>query len=545
MPTPSSSVAAGVPASEALAAAVCIFLRSRWSLVLAVALSFLIGAATLPLTDVDEGAFAEATREMLAHGNWVSPTLDGQPRHDKPILAYWAQAVAVSALGESEFAYRLPSLLAAVLWLIAIHRFGRRHGDRRQAHAAALAMALSPLVGLVAKAATADALLNLFLCLACFGIYDYFRLAGAGRAPPQVRRIQLWVYGALGLGFLAKGPVAVALPLLAGTAFFVLAGAGRIWLRALACLPGWLLFLAIVVPWHVLVYLDQGDAFFRSFFLQHNWARYTSTFEGHGGNPLYYLIVLPFAVLPFTGRLPAVLMQALRAADRLDRFLLIWFGVVFVFFSLSRTQLPHYLLYGGTPLFILLARHGSGDSGRLAAFLPPLLFALALALLPAAFALLAARLPPSPASGLARALVAQFDLAYAGLAAAAFLAGLGLALWRRLPVWEGLVLVGLGQALVVSALLLPRVLAVTQAPVREAASFARQAGAPVVAWGIHVPSFSLYRQAPTPTRLPVAGELALTRADRVAELRAAVAPLAAIPVFSRGQVVLLRVQGEP
>ena len=108
-------------------------------LLLALLLSFFLGAATLPLTDVDEGAFTEATREMLAADNLVSPTLNGQPRHDKPILIYWAQAVSVSVLGINELGFRLPSLIAAVLWVLATGLFCARYGRRADAPVAMLA----------------------------------------------------------------------------------------------------------------------------------------------------------------------------------------------------------------------------------------------------------------------------------------------------------------------------------------------------------------------------------------------------------------------
>lgn len=92
---------------------------------------------------MDEGAFSEATREMMARGNLVSPTLNDAPRHDKPILIYWAQAASVSLLGVSEIGFRLPSIVFAVLWMLALYRFCLRHGDRPTAQAAALVMALT------------------------------------------------------------------------------------------------------------------------------------------------------------------------------------------------------------------------------------------------------------------------------------------------------------------------------------------------------------------------------------------------------------------
>lgn len=505
------------------------FLLSPLSLVLAVVIAFVLSAYNLPLTDVDEGAFSEATREMMARGNLVSPTLNDAPRHDKPILIYWAQAASVSLLGISEIGFRLPSIVFAVLWMLALYRFCLRHGDRRTAQVAALVMVLSLMVGLIAKAAIADALLNLFIALSMFWIYDYFVACREGAGPALARRWLLMVYAALGLGFLTKGPVAVFFPLLVSGLFFLSTGAWRNWLKAVFWWPGWLLFLAIVVPWHVMVYLDQGDAFFRGFYLKHNVNRYADTFEGHGGNKLYYLAVLPFILLPFSGWLLAVVdklswklratrLGVARGDGLLERFLFIWFVVVFTFFSFSGTQLPHYLLYGATPIFILLAGQRLDFERRWLAYLPVILFGLLLAALPEILVFAAGKVGKPFEKMLVDGLVTAFSDQARWLLPVLLLVSLGLALWRRLPVWQGLVLVGLVQGLLMALVIAPRILSVTQGPVREAAMIVRERPEKVVAWRIIMPSFSVYRQAATPTRIPEPGELVFTRTDRLHEV---------------------------
>ncbi len=525
------------------------FLLSPFSLLLAVFIAFVLNAYSLPLTDVDEGAFSEATREMMARGNLVSPTLNDEPRHDKPILIYWAQAASVSLLGVSEIGFRLPSIVFAVLWMFALYRFCLRHGNPTTAQVAALVMALSLIVGFVAKAAIADALLNLLIALAMFGIYDYFCACRAGRGRAENRRLLFGIYAALGLGFLAKGPVAVFFPLLISCLFFVSVRAGRQWLQAVFFWPGWLLFLAIVAPWHVAVYLDQGDAFFRGFYLKHNINRYADTFEGHGGRWWYYFAVMPFILLPFTGWLFAIagrLAGQLRRNDSealFERFLMIWFVVVFVFFSSSGTQLPHYLLYGCTPVFILLARHRLDFERRWLAFVPVIAFALLLAALPEVLAFAAGRTTRAFELTLLSGLTEAFSDDARWLLPLLSVAVLALAFWRRLPVWQGLVLAGLLQALTVAFVIAPRVIGVTQGPVREAAMIASRSGDPVVAWRIIMPSFSVYRQASTPTRVPAAGELVFTRTDRVPEVKALLAPsLVLREVYRRGFVTLARVE---
>ena len=532
------------------------FLLSPYSLVLAVVLAFVLNAWSLPLTDVDEGAFSEATREMLARGNLVSPTLNDKPRHDKPILIYWAQAASVSLLGVQEIGFRLPSILASVLWLLALYRFCLRHGDRRMAQAATLVMTLTLVVGFIAKAAIADALLNLFIALTMFGIYDFFVARQVGREAPETRRQLLFIYTMMGLGFLTKGPVTVVFPLAISGLFFASAGAWRDWLKAVFFWPGWLLFLAIVVPWHVAVYLDQGDAFFRGFYLKHNLNRYADTFEGHGGKWYYYLVVLPFILMPFTGWLLAIAgklarlaratpLGAARGDGLFERYLLLWFCVVFAFFSSSGTQLPHYLLYGLAPLFILPASHRLGFERRWLAWGPVIAFALLLAALPDVLAFAAAKTTRPYEKGLLDALTVAFADEARWLLPLVALGVIGLALWRQLPVWQGLVLAGMLQAAAIAGVVAPRAIDVTQGPVREAALLVKASGEPVVAWRIIRPSFSVYREAATPTRIPALGELVLTRTDRLPEVQKRLAPGQVLrPTFQKSFVTLARVEAE-
>ena len=334
---------------------------ARWVLPAGLALCFFLGLGSLPLFDLDEGAFAEATREMLASGDFITTYLNGEPRFDKPILIYWLQALAVAVIGVDEWAFRLPSALAACAWMVAVYRFGREFLDETTGLLAALVGMTSAAVVVIGRAATADALLNLWLAVTLLTMYRYHQRPD--------RRLVLLTYLFMGLGFLTKGPVAVAIPGAVSLLFFASTGHWRAWLRAVLTPPGWLVFLAVAGPWYVMEYLDQGQAFIDGFFLKHNVGRFSDTMESHGGTLYYYLLATPLVVLPWTGLLLAVVPTLRRVlADPLDRFLWIWFGLVFLLFSLSGTQLPHYILYGATPLFLLMARHRARLRSRWLAF---------------------------------------------------------------------------------------------------------------------------------------------------------------------------------
>ncbi len=516
---------------------------SPWLLAAVVAFAFFWQIGTLPLIDLDEGAFTEATREMLASGNYITPHRDGAPRYDKPVLIYWAQAASAKVFGFNEFALRLPSALAASLWVLALWLFVRERLDAPTATVAGLVMALSLQVSLIAKAAIADAFLNLFIALAFFEIYRFYLRPEAGSRSAPVLRAYLW----MGLGFLTKGPVAVFFPVLVSLLFFWSQGALRQWLKAVLAPLGWLIFVLVAGPWYLAIYLDDGPGFFQSFFLKHNAERFTETIHSHGGFPGYYLVMLPLMLLPFTGwflRLLPDLLAGGRAAwaDPLDRFLWLWFAVVLVFFSFSGTQLPHYLLYGCTPLFVLMARHRDLLTSRWLAFVPPLALFVLLLLLPWALGLIGAgshKIHEAAMIAEGRALLDRVYLAWvlAGTAALALLL-----LWSRPPLWQRLIMAGLVQGLVVFGVLVPRVLTVQQAPVKEAALLARRLDLPTVAYRTSLPSFSVYRGAITPNRPPRPGELAFLRVDKLDQLSRELPDLQLDLVYRRGPVALVLVR---
>ena len=209
---------------------------------------FLLGRA--PLFDVDEGAFSQATLEMFQRGDYLSTYLNGRPRYDKPILVYWLQAAAVAALGVSEFALRLPSALCASLWALLTLLFARRYFGLQRGLLAAALLATSLGVYIIGRAATADALLNLLIAASMFGAWLHL---DTGR--------RSWLYAtfaAIGLGFLAKGPVAILVPLAVTFLFCLLRRDLATWARAVFDWRGFLLFVAIAAPWYAIIFPRAG-----------------------------------------------------------------------------------------------------------------------------------------------------------------------------------------------------------------------------------------------------------------------------------------------
>lgn len=496
-----------------------------------------LGAA--PLFDVDEGAFAEATREMLVNRDFGHTTLNGVDRFDKPIFIYWLQAASVSLLGLSEFALRLPSALATWAWALAVVGFALPRFGWPAALAAGTVLVSSLGVLVIGRAATADACLNLWITLAALDLWR-----SVERHDPAARN-RLWLW--LGLGMLTKGPVALLVPI-GGAVVWALASRRLSALKpALLHLPGWLLFLAVAGPWYAHALHRHGSAFVDGFFLRHNVGRFTAAMEGHGGFAGYQLVALPLLMLPWTPLLVPVAAQW-RAlwADALSRWLLCWAGFVLVFFSLAATRLPHYSLYGITPLALLAGR-------ALVLASPRLQRALALSL---GLMLLLTLFGP----GLAQAWVATHGPAshrellagapdgWAMWPAAALLALGAVALWRwRAPVAQRAGVAAVALAFAFTSLAVPWWGEALQGPVRRLADQARQhwgaSGQGVlVQWDLHLPSVAVYLGQPVPRRVPAPGEWALVRSDRLPQ---PLPPGLKLWASERGLALVQRVETAP
>ena len=469
----------------------------RLILALLIFINFYLFLGLFPLFNLDEGAFSEATREMLASHNFITTYLNGELRFDKPILIYWLQASSAKIFGLNEFAMRLPSAVAATLWAVLIFRFTKRFFDETKAFFATLFMVASLQISLIAKAAIADALLNLFIALSMFSFYLYYQ--------SRQKRYLYFTFAAIGFGVLTKGPVAILIPL--AVSFLFLLRDLRFWLRSIFDPIGIAIFLAIALPWYVLEYLDQGEKFIEGFLLKHNISRFASkAMEGHRGSFLYYIPVLLIGLLPFTTiAIKAISKIKSFFTEPLTKYLAIWFLFVFIFFSFSHTKLPHYIVYGYTPLFILMTLVQVRSKFLL--ILPFLLFHLLFLTLPFIKDFVLAKIK----SGSYEFYIVQ-GLEFGSWYLIWFAAATIIAFWlikRQLST----ILVAMGAMMILSLHAIAYVYAkAAEVPIKEAALYAKEHNLTNIKMvGINTPSFSFYLQAITPKKEPKNGDIIFTK----------------------------------
>lgn len=309
------------------------------------------GAGRMQVMDADEARFAQATRQMVETGNYISIQLQDEERNRKPIGVHWLQAAAVNALRpfahstNDIWPYRLPSALGLVMAALATYWGGATLIGQRPAFFGASLFAASLLAGFEGMTAKTDALLLGFTTLAMAALAQ-LRMQ---RRNPRLAALLFWF--SLGCGVMIKGPVT---PLLAGLALAALAlwerRAG--WMRALAWWPGPLLALIIVAPWSIAVSFETEGRFFPGMLFDDLLPKLLTGHEGHFALPGYHLFLLPFLIFPLTYALPAAARLGFQtvqagpadAARAPLRFLLAWSVPAFVLFELAPTKLPHYVL---------------------------------------------------------------------------------------------------------------------------------------------------------------------------------------------------------
>ncbi len=298
----------------------------------------------------DEGRYSEIPRYMAQSGDWVTPRLNGIKYFEKPPLQYWATAAAYEVFGEHHWTARLWPALTGFLGVLLMFYAGSRLYGASAGLYAALVLASSFLYTAIAHINTLDMGLTFFLELALVGVL----LALDPRADTRTNRRWMHVAAAgCALAVLSKGLIGIVLP---GAAIVIYMLAKRdftLW-RKLHLVSGGLLFLLISAPWFVAVSIANPE-FPQFFFIHEHFARYTTTIH-HRYQPWYYFIpILLIGILPWLVTLFDALINALRQSrttgfDR-TQFLLLWAGFIFVFFSLSDSMLPSYIL----PIFPALA----------------------------------------------------------------------------------------------------------------------------------------------------------------------------------------------
>jgi 4-amino-4-deoxy-L-arabinose transferase-like glycosyltransferase len=309
---------------------------------------FFYGLSQFGLIGADEPRYAQVAREMWQRHDWITPVLGGQPWLEKPPLYYWQAMLAYSVFGVSDWAARLPSAVDATFLVLAVYFFLRRFRRGFEVDGALITASCAGIVG-YARAASTDMPLAAAFTIGMLAWWGW-------RASGNQSYLMIF-YASMGLGTLAKGPVAAFLSASVILVYALAVRETKVAFKTL-WLPGILLFCAVAFPWYIAVQV-RNPVFFREFILEHNLGRFSRNLYHHTQPFWYYLPVAALAIAPWSVFTATSLVQSVLAwwknrTTRIDLhsdpssqfaiFATSWLTIPVIFFSLSQSKLPGYIL---------------------------------------------------------------------------------------------------------------------------------------------------------------------------------------------------------
>ena len=324
--------------------------------VLAALIAGLSGLFVAPPLDRDESRFVQATTQMLGTGDYVRINYQETERNKKPIGIHWLQVASVTAVSDVEaravWAYRLPSLLGAMLGALGVYLAGCALFGRRAGLISAALIACSPVLAAEASIAKTDAALFACIALGQAALARLWVAEDANTKAPLLPALGFWL--ALAGGILIKGPIA---PMVAGLTILALLIATRRarWLWRLRPLIGLPLLILLTLPWFVAIGLATEGRFFAQAVGTDMLGKVGEAQESHGAPFGYHSLLLWVMFWPAALFVPAALRWAVpRFRDPSVLFCLAWFVPSFLVFEAAGTKLPHYpmVTYPGLALLI-------------------------------------------------------------------------------------------------------------------------------------------------------------------------------------------------
>ena len=332
-------------------------LRNLILLFVLITLFFGLLLGSRPLSVPDEGRYVEIPREMAVTGDWVTPRLNGVKYFEKPPLFYWFEAVLIKLFGLSEWSVRIGPALFALFGCLMVYFAGARMFGPLAGFFSTIVLSTSVLYYATSRTITLDMPVSVLLTVSLL-----FFLLGTREPAGTGRRLFFWgFYAFAALAVLTKGLIGIVFPGMIIFAWMLIMNEWRV-LRSMHLLSGMLIFFAIAAPWHILVQRANPE-FFQFYFIHEHFERYLTKVHGRYKPAWFFIPVVIGGLLPWT----AFLMQAIRnnfprtwqdrGMHRESIFLLLWAGLIFLFFSRSDSKLIPYILPVFPPLALVIGKY--------------------------------------------------------------------------------------------------------------------------------------------------------------------------------------------
>lgn len=309
----------------------------------------------LALFDPDEPRYASSAIDMVKSGNWIVPYFNGYPRLNKPPFFYWVTGLSFKVFNISEFSARLPSLIFSIGGIVIAFLWARLMWNRWKAFCVGFFLAVCPLYFCISRLCITDMTMSFFLYLSLY----YFYIGYEKRV--YTNRNKILTYICLAMMFLTKGHIGIILFLLIVFVFLVTMHDLK-YLSKMWYLQGFFVFASIVLPWSIMFIFDVGMNNAINLVSNETYGRFVGGYQ-HPEPFYFYIPVFLFGFFPWSFFIPLVFWFSLkmkkwkscgiwnpefgikrRVTTTRLKFFTVWFFVVLIFFSMSRSKLFTYIL---------------------------------------------------------------------------------------------------------------------------------------------------------------------------------------------------------
>jgi 4-amino-4-deoxy-L-arabinose transferase-like glycosyltransferase len=301
------------------------------------------------LWNPDEPRYAQVAREMVNGGDWILMHFNGKIYGDKPPLFFWMIALSSYLWGGfTSFSARFPSAFFGTLTVLLTFLIGKGLYSSRMGFLSGFVLATSLEFTYLSTRANIDTTLTFFTTASLLCFFQWYLWSKEEKSRnKKIKDLSIYgLYIGMALATLAKGPVGFILPLFVSLIYLIVQ---RDWkgIRGMRILTGMLLFVAIVLSWYLPAVFSAGKAYLQETLFKHTVDAYVKGWT-HVRPIYYYLYNFPVDFLPWVFFLPATIVygysREMMEKRREFFFLLIWFAVIFLFFSLSKGKRAIYLL---------------------------------------------------------------------------------------------------------------------------------------------------------------------------------------------------------
>lgn len=308
---------------------------------------FFYGFWDIPLFPPDEPKYTYSAMKMLESGDFLTPTFNCKVRLEKPIFTYWMIALSYKIFGISDWAGRVPTVFFMSLLLISLFFIVKKEFDEKVALVSALFFATNFQIFIYSKAIVPEPFLLVFNTLATFALYFGVK--------NESKKMIIIGYIFSGLAFLTKGPLGIIIPFGINIPYFFLKKGFKKGVLPIFNVYGVLLFLAINLPWYGMMIKIHGMRFINEFFIIHNIKRFSGSASMHIYPCYYYIPVIILSLFFWIGYLPSFFRYLFKPKlNETEKFLFWWIVFVFLFFSISKNKLHHYIIIIHPALAVLM-----------------------------------------------------------------------------------------------------------------------------------------------------------------------------------------------